>query len=111
MIAKFVSATYKNAQTLEVQVSETELNPYKERGYKVVGNSNGIWILYKPAQILVNIVKDNHPLTFRVLKQVLELYNEQRASEELFEIFQEDAQNGAIQFTISENGVLSIQKN
>ena len=104
--AVFVNASYVESDTKTVQGKRTELKQYFSRGYKVVEDRNGFWILSRPNAVNVEVKSYTGCNTFNMKQDILNHYNRQRMTEKLFEKFYEEALQGKLQFYIKDRSCL-----
>ena len=108
-VLKFVEGRYEEADTRVISDSREEvLRTYKNRGYQCIQGEGEGTILVRPAKILAQVKKGEQLLTMNVNKQVCNLYDETRVSEELYELFLMDAREGKIKFELSEDGHINL---
>ena len=96
--ATFKDAKYVESSNAGVQGSRTEIKKYLDKGYNVVEERKGYWILNRPCSIKVELENSTEKNTFDMKQDILKHYGRTKMSQKLFETFYKDATKGKIKF-------------
>ncbi len=96
--AIFKNAKYVESSNTSIQGNRTEIKKYIGKGYRVVEERDGYWILSRPCRINVELENSTGKNTFNMKNDILNYYGRTKMTEKLFEKFYKDATKGKIQF-------------
>ena len=104
MQAKQIRVSYVQSDTKKIQGTQQDIEPYTRRGYDVLRNDNGNWILTRSSKVHVTIETENGTIqVFNMKLEILRFYNRIRISENLVEQFKSDFENGRIEILVNGN--------
>lgn len=112
MQAKQIRVSYVQSDTKKIQGTQQDIEPYTRRGYDVLRNDNGNWILTRSSKVHVTIeTEDGTIQVFNMKLEILRFYNRIRISENIVEQFKSDFENGRIEILVNGNyGALKKSK-
>lgn len=103
--ATFVSASYEESSSRKHQGNRNSVQKYLRSGYYVVEERNGFWILNKPSTVIVCLKDENGKKHyFDMKKDILDYYGKQRISDNIVNMFFNDATSGKINFYMDDSG-------
>lgn len=104
MQAKQIRVSYVQSDTKKIQGTQQDIEPYTRRGYDVLRNDNGNWILTRSSKVHVTIeTEDGTIQVFNMKLEILRFYNRIRISENIVEQFKSDFENGRIEILVNGN--------
>lgn len=106
--ATFVYASLIPSESITVQGNQNSIRKYLNNGYYVKENRNGFWVLVKSSTVLVVLKDSTSQKQFNMKEAILNYYEKQRMTSNLFEQFEKDALNGKIKFYM-EDGYYSLE--
>lgn len=94
------SIIYVNADTVEFEGTEQEVQKFLKKGYKIHSEQNGFLVLVKPAKINVTLSKGVLTKNFDMSEEVLAFYSRKKTNPKLVERFKQDINTGKLKLVL-----------
>ena len=102
--AKKILVRYIPADIIKTQGDYRSVQSYQRRGYDILGNKNGNWILCRSCKVFVTLDCDGTGIyVFNMKRDIVEFYQRDRISEKLVNQFKKDFNEGKIKIYANGN--------
>ncbi len=102
--AKKILVRYIPADIIKTQGDYRSVQSYQRRGYDILGNKNGNWILFRSCKVFVTLDCDGKGIyVFNMKRDIVEFYQRDRISEKLVNQFKKDFNEGKIKIYANGN--------
>ena len=101
---------FEESDSIEHQGNKRSIERFREKGYNIVSEKNGFYVLNKPAKvILVGGCGENGTYIHDAKDQILQYYGRRRISEKLVKEFKKDFDNGVISIEMDQDSYKIIK--
>ena len=108
-MSKFISGTYIKSTSIKLQGNRNKISKYLRDGFKVQMESNGFWVLSKPAIVKMVFEEENKRYVFDMKTEACRYLGKIRISEKTAKAFIEAVKNEDIQIKICpEDGTYTV---
>lgn len=104
--AKFISLSYENSDTIEHQGNRSSIAKYLNKGYYIVRERNGYYVLAKSPRVNVTIeMEDGRRQTIDMKYDIREYYQSLKISRSLANRFAKACEKGKVKFYLEKGNI------